>query len=370
MKRGFRAGVHLVLAFLSPVVAIFHPPTLLAQDDSFFYHGLPYGSESTFNPFSVILNGGLDELQSYGESHSIADIPWKGGATSVWRNITAPLPVLNTYGWGNFLDHEIIPSSLSMERAQWFPNYTLHLVGGGMVYRKLEEWYDASGYPAPYVCAGVTAMVYHFVNEIVENGPAVFANEDPIPDLLIFDPLGIILFSFDGVSRYFSSTLSLNDWSFQPALSFGPPAVRNVGQNFVIKYPLTSSGRTSLFYHFGAFGMLGLSLKNASEESVSFGAGLTSKSVYHTSSTDLVPTVAIHVGPIAGIYFDRRNSLLASLVVADNFNEIVRLNTFPGMLDIGGVSPGFFVSVGERAQMTAGITASFSPVGIAARFPR
>ncbi len=77
-------------------------------------------------------------------------------------------------------------------------------------------------------------------SEVVENGNKVFySNVDPIADLLVFDPLGIILFKFDGVSEFFSEKLSLNDWSMQSAISFYPLSVRNVGQNFVMKYPLS-----------------------------------------------------------------------------------------------------------------------------------
>ncbi len=340
------------------------------EKKQYFYKGLAYGSDATFNPISLLLNGGFDELQSYGISSNFADVPWNGGATSVWRNITAPLPVINAYGWGNFFEREIIPTSLNMEKAQYFPNYTLHLLGGGMVYRKASEWYDAHGYPAPEAFAALTVMSYHFINEIIENGPEIYSNEDPIPDLLIFDPLGIVLFSFDGVAEFFSSTLSFNDWSYQPAISFAPLGVRNVGQNYVMKYPMNRSGSTSLFYHFGSFGMLGLSLKTNEEESISFGLGLTSKSVYHTNAADLVPTVAINVGPIAGLYYDRNNSLLASLVVADNFNEFLRVNIFPGIVNVAGFSPGGFCSFGERGKLTIGVTAKFLPAGLSAYVPR
>jgi hypothetical protein len=49
-------------------------------------------------------------------------------------------------------------------------------------------------------------------SEVVENGNKVFySTVDPIADFLVFDPLGIILFKFDGVSEFFSEKLSLND---------------------------------------------------------------------------------------------------------------------------------------------------------------
>ena len=337
----------------------------------YFYHSLPYGSESTFNPLSLLANGGFDELQAYEYSHSLSQIPWKTGGRNVWLNITAPLPQINKYGWNRFIGNEIIPTSLNTERAQYFPNYMLHLVGGGMASRKVSEWYDAHGYPLPRILGALTAMSYHYINEIVENGDGVFySNVDPIADLLVFDPLGIILFNFDGVSEFFSEKLSLNDWSMQPAISFYPLSVRNVGQNFVMKYPLNSSGKISLLYHFGAFGMLGLSFKTNDEEAVSFGLGVSSKRVYTVDTRNGSVTKSIVVGPIGGVYWDRNNSLLASFVVCDSFNEIFRLNVYPGILKIFSVSPGIFASIGERGKCTFGMTLSVFPLGICGYHPR
>jgi hypothetical protein len=338
----------------------------------YFYHSFPYGSESTFNPVSLIVNGGFDELQAYEYSHSLSQIPWKNSGRNVWQNIISPLPQINKYGWNRFIGNEIIPISLNFENAQYFPNYTLHLIGGGMVSRKISEWYDAHGYPIPRILGILTTMSYHYINEIIENGDSgdFISNVDPIADLLIFDPLGIILFSFDGVSEFFSQKLNLNDWSMQPAVTLYPLTFRNVGQNFVMKYPITSSGKTSFMYHFGAFGTLGLSFKTNDEEAISFGVGVMSKRVYTVDTRNGSVTKSIVVGPMAGIYWDRNNSLLASLVACESNYEMVRLNIFPGIIKILSVSPGIFASVGARGKCTFGMSLSILPLGICGHFPR
>ena len=353
----------LVVLFLLPGIT----PLISAQtpDSShtyYFYSSLPYGSEATFNPFAMVINGGFDEFQTYGREDNLFRTPWRVGATNVWKNITNPLPQIRFYGTKRFIQNEIIPSSIIKDRDQWFPNYTLHLFGGGMEYRKAAEWYDAHGYPVPYVLSAVTTMTYHYINEIVENGPYVGSNVDPIPDLLLFDPLGIVLFSFDGVSKFFSSELSFNDWSYQPAISLGPLAVRNIGQNFVVKYPITKSGGTSLFYHFGNFGMLGLSFKSTTGEAISVGAGVISKGIYILGFDAL--TESIYTGPIVGVYYDRNNSLLASLVVMDSKKDILRANVYPGMLSIAGFSPGVFLEYGVGNSLSVGFTAQWLPVGL------
>ena len=175
------------------------------EKNYYFFHTVSYGSESTFNPISLIANGGFDELQSYWRSSSLKEIPWENGSKNVWYNIIAPLPQISKYGWNDFIFHEVIPRSFNMNDAQYFPNYTLHLIGGGMQYRKIEEWFDFYNYPLPEAWAIITTMGYHYINEILENGDGRGPNTDPIADLLIFDPLGIVLFSFDDVCRFFSS---------------------------------------------------------------------------------------------------------------------------------------------------------------------
>lgn len=335
---------------------------------SYFYRGFSYGSEAMFNPLSVMLNGGFDELQIYGLSNNFRDIPWEQGNEFLLKNLRDPLKQIRGYGWELFLRNEVIPTSLDRRHMQYFPNYTLHLIGGGMTYRKLEEWYRFHEYPAPPLLSVLTTMSYHYLNELIETRNYAGVNVDPIADLFIFDPLGILLFSFDDVSDFFSTTVSLNDWSNQPAFSFAPFGVRNTGQNFVMKYPLSSSGKTSLFYHFGAFGILGLSLKTSDEESISFGAGIASKSVYTYDVNHYFVAQTIHTGPIGGVYLDRNNSLLASIVVTDSFNDLVRVSCFPGLIP-WDISPGIFFSFGQESQFTVGITAAFLPVGAGAYHP-
>jgi hypothetical protein len=343
---------------------------LRAQEKKYyFFHPLSYGSESTFNPISLIANGGFDEMQSYWRSSSLSDIPWKIGSKNVWDNIIAPFPQIHKYGWNDFIFHEIIPRSFNMADAQYFPNYTLHLIGGGMQYRKSVEWFDYYGYPIPAAWAVISTMGYHYINEILENGEWIGPNTDPIADLLIFDPLGMILFSFDDVCHFFSSQVILNDWNSQPALSFSPMGIHNTGQNFVMKYPLTSSGKTSLLYHFGSFGELGLSFKTNEEDAVSFGVGISSKNVLTSYNSNGAPQFTITVGPRAGIYWDRNNSLMASLVASDNFHDLVFLNIYPGVLSYKSFSPGLFLLAGKGGTITFGITASILPLGVSFHKP-
>jgi hypothetical protein len=50
----------------------------------------------------------------------------------------------------------------------------------------------------------------HFFEEMIEDGGTRGLNEDPVSDMYIFNPAGILLFSNDNVCRFFSDKLSLN----------------------------------------------------------------------------------------------------------------------------------------------------------------
>jgi hypothetical protein len=323
-----------------------------------------------FNPISVLMNGGLDVLQSYTSSTRADDIRWGIQAESIWRSVSSPAYWISRYGWNKFLSQEVFPTSLNVQKAQWAPNYTLHVIGGGMEYRKLSEWYDSHGYPLPYVFGATTAMGYHYLNELVENGPAIHPNTDAIADLCIFDPLGIVLFSFDGVAEYFSSTFGLNDWSPQPSFSFKPLSFRNFGHSFVMRYPIIASKRTNAFLYLGKSTLLGLSRKTNDRDALSFGVGATQTGVWEVDATNGIPTNSIHVGAACGIFYDRNNSLLASLLISKYYLETVRFNIYPGVFFESPFSPGFFFTLGDDGTYSAGLTIQFSPVGIGIYVPR
>ncbi|HTP12939.1 MAG TPA: hypothetical protein VMM37_04895 [Bacteroidota bacterium] len=345
---------------------------LTAQERSYHFYGArPYGSDALFNPISLLANGGLDTYQIIDDRSPTLDAAyWNPAVTNVWRSITSPADVVRRFGTARFFRKEVFPTSFNIEDAQYVPNFVLHTVGGGMLYRKATEWYDYHGFPLPALFGVTTRIAFELANEAVENGPDYYPNEDCIPDVLIFQPLGILLFSFDGVSEFFSSTLSLNEWSQPAIVTFHPFMIRNAGQNFVMKYPLDRSRASSLFFHFGDFAILGLSLKTNSEDAVSFGAGLASTGTRSLPVENDVPSNTVVVGGMAGVYYDRNNSLLASIVYSDVQNNRLRVNIYPGLLPGGTVSPGVFVTIGQHGTIVAGVTASLLPLGLGFYSPR
>ena len=210
----------------------------LFGQDNYFYTGKTYGSEALFNPITVLINGGFDIVQLQSVSNKLSDHNYSHKATIVWRSLTHPFDAISKLGWSDFLTTEIFPLSFKREKMQWIPNIQQHLIGGGMIYTALKEWYRAHNVPTPWLFSALTVMSYHYVNEMLETGSNEGISADEVADLYIFDIAGIILFSFDNINTFFSKTLNLADWSSQAGIFF-PGARINAGQYFSIKWNCT-----------------------------------------------------------------------------------------------------------------------------------
>lgn len=67
---------------------------------------------------------------------------------------------------------------------------------------------------------------------------------------------------------------------------------------------------------------------------------------------------------VCGIFYDRNNSLLASLLISEYYLERIRLNIYPGVIFASSFSPGLFFTLGEGGTYAACMTMKISPVGI------
>jgi hypothetical protein len=338
-----------------------------AQERYYFYTGKSYGSESLINPGSLFVNGSFDILQSATHSRRFSTIKLGAGLRNVYDNLTDPFTQIEKFGWSRFIGQEVFPTSLKIEEAQWFPNYTLHFIGGGMDARMMYEWYAFHEVPYPSLFAGVTVAAYHLVNEAVENDQFIGPNVDPIADMYLFDLGGALLFTSDAVSEFFGRTLHMTAWPSQPAWNPEFNTLENNGQYYIMKYPLPFAPATRLFYHFGDNGLFGLSFLRANNESFSIAVGATQRQLRTVDVRNGSRTVTVELGWMAGIFYDRENSLLASVMASNRINEKLRFNLYPGVIDLFGFSPGLFASLGSSNQFIAGFSIQYSPMGLAYR---
>lgn len=345
------------LGTCSPAAAATPPDTT-----RWFYHGRDYGSDALVNPLQLVVNGAFGILQLENRDPRLDHIDYANGARNVWMNLRDPFTSIRASGWRNFVGQELLPFSTTVRDARYWPNYTQHLIGGGMSWRMMKEWYTAHDYAHPTAWSLVTLGGYHFLNEVVENDGYVGRTTDPIADLEVFDPLGILLFSHPSVCAFFSRRLNMADWSYQPCIDPTTHALANNGQNFALKLPIGHT-RWSLFDDYGVHSEGGLSYAlGPGRGSISFGGGFSASDLVDLGNgertVDLVPS--------GGLFYDRDNSLLASLSWSRHGREPVRVNLYPGWLKIAGWSPGMFVAENQRGKLAMGLNvAGQIPVGFA-----
>jgi hypothetical protein len=338
------------------------PVFACAQEDSargpWFHHGGERGGDASYNPLTVFLNGSFDIGQIGRYSRDIAHYPFASAAHNVFGSLGHPIAAIETYGWGPFLRTEVLPLTFTTG-ASWWPNYQLHLIGGGYTYARLAEWYEAHGAPVPRILSFVTVMGYHFVNEVMENNNVPGLLIDPVADIYLFDLGGILLFSSPAVCRFFSETVVLADWSLQPTMMLGDGKLRNAGQYFAARWKLPFSTRLSLFYYFGLSGLLGASYDLGAGYGLSAGAGLRSRDLRAAVAHPLQVNADLVWN--AGVFLDQRNSLLVSVVASGVTTNMLLVNVYPGVLPPAAWSPGFWFSLTPDLRPAAGVTTRWTP---------
>ncbi len=342
------------------------------EDDSFYFYRpqISYGSEAFFSPATTFLNGSLDILrngshENNGESKSLRHLDYSTGIRNVWNSVRHPFAGIEEYGWRQFVAQEIFPIAPSRKRTQYVPNYAHHVLGAGMIYTKTAEWFSYRGYSYPRLWSFAVTQSYQFMNEVLENNHFRGPNVDAIADLLIFNPLGYLLFSFDGVNRFFSNSFRLYDWSLQPVLNPFNLEMENAGQQFAAKFGLPFFEKWEGFFYWGINGIAGLSYSLSHSDHLSFGAGTEinrlEENRNRTKNTRFLSPITD--GAI-GIFYDRNHSLLASMVLTMPRFYNARINIYPGVFDIGDFQTGFYLAAGELDGLKFGLTWVSLPVGL------
>jgi len=335
-----------------------------AQKDStgvkpyYFFKGYTYGSMRTYNPLSFMLNSGYDIYQLTEHDRHIFSFPYAKSTANVFWNLGHPVKVINEIGWWNFIGSEIIPSSLNPDKAQWVPYYLLHMVGGGMTFRSMSEWYRFHHVKYPNVFSFTTVMSGYLLNEVIENNGYKGHNSDPLPDVYIFNLAGVALFSSESVCRFFSYKLHMADWSLQPSITFTDFALHNNGQYFSFKWEIPFERRLSLFMRLGMGSLFGVSWKFTNGTALSLGAGVRSGERYLLSAFGR--QVGITTPFSIGIFYDWNNSLLASIQASNVSDYFVNANVYPGLFKIGDFSPGLWAVFDKKGYPTLGITTRYT----------
>jgi hypothetical protein len=324
---------------------------------AYFYKGYDYGVQSLYNPFYAMMNRGYDVLQlrpSHAFQVSIRD------TKNVLGNLADPFTAIRydgETGWGTWLKEEIFPLSFGKNTARWVPNYALHLIGGGETYAWMREWFIARQAPeaAATIFSMAALMTAALVNESLENKGVVGFNTDAIADIYVFDIGGIVLFSFEAVRRFFSETVTLADWSLQPAITYPSGELHNVGNYYSLKVPFPFVDRLKFFAYGGVASLGGLSVVLDDEYTLSAAAGGRIESFVNTGGTTVVQNV-VRFAPSGALFLDRKGSLLAQLQVSDISDYFISANLYPNAFVQTEPGIGAWTAVGKDGKWLAGVS--------------
>jgi hypothetical protein len=317
----------------------------------YFYKGRPYGTDAYMGPLDVLLNKGYAVAQFNNRNRYIFDYNY--GNRHVWNSIRHLQGNVERYGgWKKFVGDEIFPLSFRWQEWKWAPNYFGHFLEGGMTYRRLTEWNRAHDVPVPAVTAAVVTMGAAVINEMYAHPGFIDGTAATATDLMFFDPLGIAIFSIDGVASFVSGTLGGNIWASQAALMYDGELVNN-GNNFVLKLPLSPIPRTSLFVRGGLAFTPGLTYHRADGLDVSVAVGGEGR-IQNIDPVTGEETPEIAIG--AGVFFDRGGTLLASVIASKAEHRRFVVNVYPGVVDVAGGRLGGFLIVRQNWDVRLGLS--------------
>ena len=301
----------------------------VGDTSAFLYRKLGFGSDAYVTPFTVILNKGYDIFQLRHHPRDIWTFPYRNSWDhAIVESFTRPGPAIEVFGWKRWIRIELLPLGWSVDEGNWFANYAEHLLAGGLTMRMLDEWNRAHHVPFPRATAMATTYIASMLNEMTETRNLGATTAGGIADIAVFDVAAITLFHWDQPTRFFTRTLQAADWSNQAAFTWPNRQLQNNGQYFSLKIPIGLE-RTRLFVRGGMGGQFGLSRKLGEAHHLSVGLGGDTE----VRDIDASGHETVRFGPSAGIYYDRDNSLLWS-VISSPAENLVALNVFPGV--VGG----------------------------------
>jgi hypothetical protein len=322
-----------------------------------FYRGIPVGSEAAFNPFSLIVNGGFDQLRVASANRHVFDLDYALAARGAWQSIVHPDAVIRTYTWDRFVKRQLLPmSGKSSGGGQWLPNYQLHLMGGGMTGVRMTEWFIQHDVSHPELAAAATVTAWHLMTEMIEHQNGV-PSADAVADLLIFDPAAFLLWRNDALQRAFSGRIEMTNWPGQAAIVAPTATIQNMHQTAMMRLATPWSGTLRPMTTFGGSFLVGLSRKKGETDWVSVAGGWDPTENPVTDPVTGEKTVTLN--PNIGLFYDRGGSLLAAAHARLNRRELITLNVYPGVVHFGSWSPGLFAHVLDNGRFRFGIVPRF-----------
>lgn len=335
----------------------------------YYYNPEKVGAQAFYNPLQQVIEGGFGALYNM----KIDTFNWEDGFDKLHHALTNPIDVIDDYGWKKFFLYEFIPHTGKGQN--YLANYFWHFIALGMRTKLLQEYYTYHQYRYPTAMAWATAYTLHYFNEVVQAAKfkAKRGSIDALPDMLFFDWVGALFFSFDPVNRFMTKYLHLTEWSHQTQLNPITNRLINNGQLYWVRInifgtPLSigalTGEQTSTF---------NLVWNINAHHQIALGAGgkvkaFTAEDNGDTGTSGMVIDFglyyAINDNPVATLTFEPEDED-AQKENPDYYNEYTQkiiLNIYPGLIDIDGFKPGLTFSL-QKDAFFVGISSGSWPVG-------
>jgi hypothetical protein len=360
---------------------------LQAQDSTkiYFYQNQDYGSESQFGHLNVFMSVGFSVVGPDFWGYRIGDIPFKEGWNDLYGSFAHPGQIMQYYGsYGTFFYQEFVP----FVGFASYPNYIFHIMGEGMLTRKLYEYNISKGRSKfkSRLYSISTMISAQILNEIIE-APITWRG-DAISDIVVNNTVGIIAFSFDGFARLFSNkNVKLLYWPGQPMIDIRDGVMYNNTETYMLRTTMGNWTKAKLGFMLGLPSSFGLGITypinikdNISLFTILGQTPISPSYPYHKPSvvrsvpyadrqnapktepqTDIQPQSALR------FTWDREGSLMTAFEIGYpklNFT----LNVYPGILKFKDFNVGTFVYAGVKYPTTFGLSLKWAPIMPGIRF--
>ncbi len=287
-----------------------------------YYRKYDIGSDSLYTPLNSLLSYSYDTLQL---PENFDQDNFNERLDEVLRNLTHPKQAIDEEGgFRRFVNRQVLPidPDFFSESKAAIPNYFLHLLGGGMVYRRDLEYFRSIDSQYAQLWSISLAMTGELLQEVFEKKTS--KADDAVADFYIFRPLGMLLFSNDKVSGFVRKHLDPVIWPSLMYFDSEKETFSNNGINYVARMSVFPSDNKRLFVFFGLNTLIGISHTLGSGDHLSWGAGL--------AMTDLnvrEDTIDFEARESLGVFYDRQGSLLWSVIFNGTEDLKIRANVYP-----------------------------------------
>ena len=349
----------------------------------YFYHNQDYGSESQFGHMNAFMSVGFSVVGHDFWGYRVSDIPFKEGWNDLKESFTNPEQIKQYYGsYGEFFYQEFVP----IVGFASYPNYIFHIVGEGMLTRKLYEYNLSKGRSKfkSKLYSISTIVSAQILNEIIE-APITWRG-DAISDLVVNNTIGIIAFSSDRVARLFSNKkVKLYYWPGQPLLDIRDGVMYNNTETYMLRTTLGKWTNAKLGILLGLPASFGIGITYpintkdnlslfamAGQQPISpaypYIAPTANRSVPYSDRQNSSTQITNSPGQSALRFtWDKNGSLMTTIEVGfPDYNMTV--NVYPGIFKNKYFNIGTFFHTSVKYPTTLGLTCRLSPIMPGIRF--